>query len=183
MNNRLKKFLKEYAELERGVQALVSAQCCESCGLCTARCCRADICEEALDSPFLQALHGKKELDSDRYGFLTECGCGLEIGRPPVCYEFFCDEILEAQPDELRRDVLRILGYLPTFTGENALDDTHLVEIMQVEQLDGINFQTLENQLQQSFHALEIIRTFYNDGVLPEGSRRVLERIPVPVTD
>ncbi|MCC7299484.1 MAG: hypothetical protein IT583_00185, partial [Verrucomicrobia bacterium] len=99
MNSKLIRLLGKYKELERDVQELVSAQCRDVCALCTACCCRADLCEEALESPFLHAAHGRDELESDRYGFLTETGCSLEIGRPPVCYEFFCDELMAAQPD------------------------------------------------------------------------------------
>ncbi|MCU0856997.1 MAG: hypothetical protein MUC65_01150 [Pontiellaceae bacterium] len=179
MNSRLNHLLEEYADLERGVQGLISAQCRETCELCTARCCRADICEEALDSPFLQTLHGHTELESDRCGFLTEYGCSLEIGRPPVCYEFFCEEILESQPDELHRDVLRILGRLPAFAGEQAHGKTHLVEIMQEDRLEKLNFQTLEKRLHQSFRMLEIIRTFYIEGTLPEDACKTLRQIPV----
>lgn len=159
MKTKLKHLIEEYIELERGVQELVSAQCRPVCELCTACCCRADLCEEALESPFLCAVHGRNELESDRYGFLTETGCALEIGRPPVCYEFFCDELMATQPDDLHRDLLRILGRLPTYAGENARGDTHLVEIMQEEELDRLSFQRLENRRQKSFEALACIRS------------------------
>ncbi len=179
MNAQLKKLIIQYSELERAVQELVSAQCREVCGLCTACCCRADLCEEALESPFLCAVHGRDELDSDRYGFLRETGCALEIGRPPVCYEFFCDELQAAQPDALHRNVLLVLGRLPAYAGANALGNAHLVEIMQKEQLDHLAFQRLEKQMQTANEALDCIRAFYNEGTLPEHSRRVFDRIAV----
>lgn len=177
MNTKLKHLIKEYAELEREVQVLVSAQCREGCELCTACCCRADLCEEALESPFLCAVHGRDELDSDRYGFLTETGCALTIGRPPVCYEFFCDELMAAQPDALHRDVLVVLGRLPAYAGENAHGEEHLVEILQAEELEHLAFQRLEKQMQNAREALDCIRAFYNEGTLPEYSSRVLQRI------
>jgi hypothetical protein len=177
MDSRLKHLLEEYAELERGVQELVNAQCREACELCTACCCRADLCEEALESPFLRLLHSRDELESDRYGFLTETGCALELGRPPVCYEFFCAELLAAQPDDLQRDLLRILGRLPTYAGQNAYGSASLAEIMDKEELEHLAFQRLEKQLQESFQALEILNTFYNTGALPNDANRVLNRI------
>ena len=177
MNSQLKHLLEEYAELEQAVQELVSAQCREVCELCTACCCRADLCEEALESPFLRLLHGRDELESDRYGFLTETGCALELGRPPVCYEFFCAELLAAQPDNQQRELLCILGRLPAFAGQNAYGDAPLAEIMQEEELEHLAFQRLEKQLQESFKALEILRTFYNTGALPNDADRVLDRI------
>ncbi|MDK2858323.1 MAG: hypothetical protein PWQ89_1442 [Verrucomicrobiota bacterium] len=183
MEPKVKDLLEEYAELERGVQELISAQCRDACELCTACCCRADICEEALLSPFLRALHGRKELESDRYGFLTETGCVLEIGRPPICYEFFCSESLVAQPDDLHRDLLRILGRLPTHAGENASGDVHLVEILHEEQLEKAAFQRVKKQLQEAVEALNGIRIFFNEGTLSEQAGRVLRKITVLAND
>lgn len=178
MNTELKYLLEEYAALERGVQDLVRAHCCGVCGLCiVACCCRADICEEALESPFLQLLHQKTGLESDAYGFLTETGCSLPVGRPPICYEFFCEELLDAQPDDLHRRLLRILGALPTHAGQSAYGEAHLVEIMKEEALDHLAFQRLERQMQESFQALEILQAFFNEGTLPEDADRVLKRI------
>ncbi|MFA7256500.1 MAG: hypothetical protein WC047_02870 [Kiritimatiellales bacterium] len=184
MNSRLKNLLEEYAGLERGVQELVSAQCGPVCGLCTvACCCRADICEEALESPFLRLLHKQDTLDSDRYGFLTETGCALPAGRPPICYEFFCEELLNSLPDEKCRELLKILGRLPTHAGQNALGDAHLVEIMQKAELEHLAFQRLEKQLQESFQCLEILRRFFNKETLPEDAGRVLNRITLNELD
>ena len=183
MKTELKHLLEEYAELERGVQELISALCREVCALCTACCCRADLCEEALENPFLRLLHGRDELESDRYGFLMETGCALELGRPPICYEFFCAELLAAQPDDLQRDLLRILGRLPAYAGQNAYGDAPLAEIMNEEELEHLAFQRLEKQLRESFQALEILNTFYNTGALPEDSRRALDRITVSSED
>lgn len=177
MFSKLKKFTARYGELERAVQELVNEQCCSLCGQCTQICCRADICEEAIGSPFLRLLNGRKELDSDRYGFLTETGCALPVGRPPVCLEYFCDDQMYHQPDETHERVLRTLGALIAHAGRNAIDDSHLVEIMQEEQLKEVNFQTLEKNLDESFQALEVIRAFYGNGTLPDGAGRTLERI------
>jgi len=183
MQNPLKNLIGEYVTLERSVQELVSAQCRKVCELCTACCCRADLCEEALESPFLRAVHGRNQLESDRYGFLTETGCGLEIGRPPVCYEFFCDELMAAQPDALHREVLLVLGRLPTYAGEHAHGDAHLVEILQEDDLEHMAFHRLEKQFQNAHEALACIYAFYNEGALPEHSRRVLSRITVSSED
>jgi hypothetical protein len=184
MKTELKHLLEEYAELEHGVQKLVSAQCGPVCGLCTvACCCRADICEEALESPFLSLLHRKASLESDAYGFLTETGCALDIGRPPICYEFFCEELLDSQPDDQHRELLKILGRLPTHAGENAHSEAHLVEIMQEEELEHLAFQRLEKQLQESFQCLEILQSFFNEGTLPANADRVLGRISVSSED
>ena len=177
MNPKLKQFIDRYAELEREVQRLVTGLCYELCAQCTQICCRADICEEAIESPFLRLLNERRELDSDRYGFLCETGCALGVGRPPVCLEYFCDDQMYHQPTPMHEKVLRTLGALVAHAGRNAIEDTHLVEILQEEVLEEVDFQTLEKNLDESFQALEIIRAFYNDGTLPDDADRVLDRI------
>ena len=176
MKPELNHLLEEYTELERGVQELISAQCSPVCELCTACCCRADLCEEALGSPFLKLLHGRDSLESDRYGFLTETGCGLEIGRPPICYEFFCDELMAAQPDDLHRDVLRVLGRLPAYAGENACGEIHLTEIFNKEKLRHLAFHQLESRLLEALEALACIRSILN-GTTDPGEIRKLSYI------
>lgn len=173
----LKQFIEHYTELERSAQQLLNEQCCGLCSICTQICCRADICEEAIESPFLRLINKRSGLDSDRYGFLTETGCALSGGRPPVCLEYFCDDQMYHQPDEIHARVLRTLGALIAHAGRNAIEDTHLVEIMQPDQLKEVDFQTLEKNLDESFQALEIIKGFYHNGTLPDDADRVLNRI------
>jgi len=177
MNPKLNQFVERYTELEREVQKLVTGLCNSLCSQCTQICCRADICEEAIESPFLRMINGRTELDSDAYGFLTPTGCALEIGRPTVCYEYFCYDHLYYQPDEIHVKVMRVLGALPAHATRNAIGDAPLAEILQEEKLDQADFQTLEKQLDESFQALEIIKTFYSDNSLPDASEQLLDRI------
>jgi len=177
MNPNLKQFIERYIELEREVQRLVTGICFELCAQCTQICCRADICEEAIESPFLRLINKREALDSDAYGFLTPTGCGIKIGRPTVCYEYFCYDHLYYQTDETHEKVLRVLGALPAHATRNAIGDSPLSEILQEEKLNDVDFQTLEKQLDESFQALEIIKTFYNEETLPEDADRVLDRI------
>ena len=161
--------LRRYAEIEREVQLLIGSRCGAVCELCSSCCCRADICEEAFESPFLKKLHGQSADStafSDGYGWLTEHGCGLAIGRPPVCYEFFCDELLASQPDETHRYVLRLLGTLVSYIGRNALGHTHLVEITNEADLDRLSFEHIKGKLNQAIAALEHIRLFHDNGFL-----------------
>lgn len=167
-------FLQLYAELEEGVRDLIAARCGDFCGLCTACCCRADICEEAIESPFLKSIHRRAVMDSDAYGFLDTAGCALKAGRPPVCYEFFCEEILAAQEDALHRDLLRVLGRLPSLVGEKALGEAHLVEMMDEERLDQVDYGTLVRRARRALDALDRIRRFYQTGSLDASSRELL---------
>ena len=173
----LKSFIEQYTKLEHGVQELLRGQCTSLCMQCTICCCHTHICEEAIESAFLKLVHQQTNQFSDSYGFLSEKGCILQQGRPPVCYEFFCDDQIYFQSDELHGEILRILGALPNHATQKALGDQPIVEIMKEEALDDLNFQGLEKQLQESFQALEIIRTFYNEGTLPEASLQVLKQI------
>lgn len=173
----LKHFIERYTKLEREVQRLVTGICYELCAQCTQICCRADICEEAIESPFLRLINQRTALDSDAYGFLTPTGCGIETGRPTVCYEYFCHDHIYYQPDDLHAKIMRILGALPAHATRNAIGDAPLAEILDEEKLNEADFQTLEKQLDESFQALEIIKTFYNEETLPDDADRVLDRI------
>jgi len=177
MNDRLKTLIEQYTELEHGVQELLREQCQTLCGQCTLCCCDAIICEEALESAFLKLLHKETGLFSEQYGFLSPTGCSLKQGRPPTCYEYFCDDQIYFQPDELHGEILQILGALPNHATRKALGDQPLAEIIKEEALDQLNFQTLEKQLQESFQALTIIQTFYQENVLPDPSYSALKNI------
>ncbi|MBI9019762.1 MAG: hypothetical protein JEZ10_00700 [Verrucomicrobia bacterium] len=183
MNALLKNLIEQYTRLELDVQELVNAQCNELCVQCGICCCTAIICEEAIESPFLKLVHQQSNLFNDRYGFLTEKGCLLDAGRPPVCYEFFCADQLFHQPDELHGKLLRILGALPNHAGKQALGDIHLVDIRNENDFERLNFQGLEKQLQESFQCLEILRGFFNEKTLPEDAGRVFDRISVSTDD
>ena len=79
--NSFEDFLEAYAELERSVKTLMGKLFSDTCALCTACCCRVDICEEATQSAFLSRLLkrqglGAKDLD-DRYGWLDQSGSRL----------------------------------------------------------------------------------------------------------
>lgn len=177
MNDTLKTYIKQYTKLECGIRDLVSEKGQSLCASCTCCCCDTIICEEAIESPFLRMVHQQADQFSDQYGFLSETGCTLEKGRPPVCYEYFCDDHFYYQPDDLHAELLKILGALLNHATRNAQGDLPLAEIMQEEALAQLDFQHLEKQMQESLQALEIILTFYRDGTLPAKSYEALKRI------
>lgn len=161
--------LWRYAALEHDVQRLIGSRCGAACGRCTSRCCRTDLCEEAFESAFLKRLHGQNRdstMFSDRYGWLTEHGCGLALGRPPICYEFFCDELLAVQPDATHRYVLQVIGRLVSHIGRDALGHIHLVEITNENEFAGLSLESFKEKLNQARSALEHIRFFYDNRFL-----------------
>ncbi len=181
------KIIWRYAALEREVQLLIESRCRSICANClSACCCRADICEEAFDSAFLEKLHGEKKSTSrfsDRYGWLTERGCSLGLGRPPVCYEFFCDDVLSNLTSDTHRYVLTVLGKLVSHSGENALGTKHLIEIRDEEELEQVDFDQFLKQLNEAKSALEHIHYFYNNGELEHDGLEQLSKIELPLAE
>ena len=133
-----------YAELEGEVQQVIGNLFGSVCSLCTSTCCTPDICEESLDSAFLRKIREFLQPQAffcERYGWLAENGCTLKCGRPPVCYGFFCNEIIDSLPESARAD-LRELGRIVSDVGSRALGSRHLVELSE-EDLERINCERL----------------------------------------
>ena len=159
--NDLNKVMDAYAELEQGVRQVIGGLFGSVCALCTSTCCTADICEESLDSAFLRALRERCQPDAvfcDRYGWLGERGCILKCGRPPVCYGFFCNEILDSLT-EAQRINLRTLGRIISQVGERALGGNHLVEIMNVADLQRLNCDRLLRRIADGQRLLAEVAT------------------------
>jgi len=173
--------LKPYAELESSIQQLMTELFSETCGMCTSCCCRADICEEAGESAFLSLLLEQQELSpadmDDRFGWLDLHGCSLEYGRPPVCYIYFCDELLARLPDDESRHVAKTLGRLMNHIGQNASGEWHLVEIMDAADLEKVDPAPLSQRMEEAQTAFEVIEEYVQTGRLSVSSRGILDII------
>jgi len=173
--------LDPYAELETSIRQLMTQLFSETCGMCTACCCRADICEEAMESAFLSKLLEKQGLSvvdmDDRYGWLDIDGCSLEYGRPPVCYTYFCDELLARLPGDDSRHVAQTLGRLMNHIGQNALGDWPLVETMNPNDLDKVSTDGLFQRLEEAQAAFEVIEEYTQTGRLSTSGRGILSAI------
>ncbi len=173
--------LEPYAELEISVRKLMAQLFSATCGLCTACCCRADICEEATSSAFLSMLLERQGLSiaqmDDRYGWLDVDGCSLEYGRPPVCYTYFCDELLDRLPDDEARHIAQTLGRLMNHIGEGALGDWHLVEIMKPDDLGKVSVDGLFQRMEEAQAAFEVIEEYLQSGRLLASEREILSTI------
>jgi hypothetical protein len=177
MNDALKSYIEQYTECETGIRELISMKGGSLCAQCTRCCCDIVHCKEAITSPFLKQVHKQAEQFNEQNGFLSPTGCALEKGRPPVCYEYFCDDHFYYQPDELHAEILKILGTLLNHATRNARGNTPLEEIIQEEEIDLVDYELLKNQINESLQALEIIRTFYREGTLSETSLQKLRKI------
>lgn len=152
--------LKAYTELEGAVGEYISELFGGTCALCTSSCCTPDICEESLDSAFLKSVRAVHEPDAlfcDSYGWLTERGCALKFGRPPVCYGFFCNDIVDSL-NEHEQDVIRVLGRLLSWIGEKASAGRHLVEIMDAADLNQLNLAKIMKRIKVARLALDGVK-------------------------
>ncbi len=179
--NPIEDLLEPYAELEAGIRQLMVRMCGDICGMCTVCCCRADICEEAIESAFLHKLLKRQGLTADqmddRIGWLDLQGCSLEYGRPPVCYAYFCDELLARFDNDDTRHAARTLGRLIHHVGQDALDGWHLVEIKRDDDLTKIDADLILNRLKDAQSAFEVIERYMQTGHLDRSDRNVLSLI------
>ena len=173
--------LEPYAELETAIRQLTVQLFSDTCGMCTACCCRADICEEATGSAFLSLLLERQGLQMDgldeRFGWLDLHGCSLEYGRPPVCYAYYCDELLARLPDDEARLATRVLGNLVDHIGQNALGGWHLAEIMNPPDLEKVDFEGIYRRLEEAQAAFEVVGHYLQSGRLSAADRETLAMI------
>jgi hypothetical protein len=179
MTDALKTYIEQYTELELGMRELINRKGNSLCAQCSCICCDVVMCIEGIKSPFLKLVHQQADQYDEQKGFLSDTGCILKKGRPSVCYEYFCDDHFYYQPDELHAEVLKIIGALLYHATRHAKGDLQLEDIVTEEELDHLDFEQLEKQMKESLHALEIIRTFYRDGTLPDESYKALKRIQI----
>jgi hypothetical protein len=180
MTTHLTKILKEYAAFESEVRQQMADLCAPHCSICERVCCRPEYCRESIDSPFL-ALLNSKALQITAYsaecGWLAPTGCALSTGRPPVCYQFNCQKIFDALSDDNHRYVLSVLSELVPHVGKRASGTTHLVEIMDVSQLERMKINRFRKRLAEARNALEAIRSFAENRRLPDSALEALKRI------
>lgn len=149
----IEKIIHQYTSFETDVREAIETLCAPYCRDCVNICCKPTFCQETIDSPFLSRLREKfppKIRYSNKHGWLTEKGCALLTGRPPVCYEFFCRDILTALSDDSRRHDIEALGRLISHIGKNALGSRHLVEIMTSDKLHRVRYSRFERRLAEA---------------------------------
>jgi hypothetical protein len=183
MTTVLSKMIKEYMAFETIVRLQITVICAPHCSNCRTLCCGPDYCRENIDSPFLRAISSKNQLPKafcPEHGWLTPAGCALTSGRPPVCYQFNCDTILDALPGELARYLIRVLSNLIPYIGRRALGNRHLVEIMDPVQLNRVKLERFGRRLGEARRALQIIQSFNRYGNLKASSLAALSKVLPP---
>lgn len=159
----LNKIVEKYIDFEKRLRAFMDTICAQHCRNCDDVCCRQEFCRETIESPFLSLLREKApplETYSSEFGWLTETGCALCMGRAPVCYEFLCTDILASQKTKFDRSMIKVLSALINHLGKNALGPRHLVEILHKEDLHRLRLARFEKRLNDAEAGLNVVTTY-----------------------
>ena len=148
-DGKLKKLFDDYIFLEKEIQKLIFPISRSFCSKCLGNCCREEICKESIDSTFLSILTGKQKIRfNSQNGWLGPLGCKLDYGRPLVCYEFFCEDILKtclfrsSNINSIINDFISI--------GNRAYGNTHLLCIDNLDILSS-------NKINQIMYKISLI--------------------------
>lgn len=125
--------------------------CSSACSTCTGCCCRKEICAESVESVWLKLVwetfdQGVPEYN-DSTGWLSQEGCQLPVGRPPVCYEYFCSRLLGEIRTGFHLDVLQRISKLVSHVGEKALGSKHLITLSYKQIMTSLNYEKLMNRI------------------------------------
>jgi len=175
--------LKQYACFESKVQKEITTRCSQYCSSCSHICCTPEFCQETLESPFLSLVR-KRFSPYARYmknrGWWSENGCTLSFGRPPVCYEFMCNDIIDDQPTDSDLYTIKILSKLISHVGKNALGRLHIVEIMKERHLHNIQHTRFEKKLSEAKAAFIAVKLLYTHNCIDNNSLKTLSKILRP---
>ncbi len=168
-----------YVALELDIQSTIAGLFGQDCAICTSTCCTPDICEESCDSAFLRAVRQRYEPEAlfcDRFGWLTERGCALRSGRPPVCYGFFCNEIIATLSEHDKR-VIRVLGRILSWVGERAIGPQHIVEPTDDGELSKLKVGRVLERIDQGHEALAGVQNDLGGEPVTENQRDAMQRV------
>jgi len=180
MATELSKILKDYAAFETSVRRQIAYICAPHCSVCQSVCCGPEYCRETIDSPFLNLVRSNSQPDkafSAERGWLASTGCALSAGRPPVCYQFNCNKIIDGLPTNQHRYLFRVLSNLVPYIGKRSLGTRHLIEIMDPAHLKKIKHERFVKRLGEARKALQVIQSCKQHGLLPASSRTILSKI------
>jgi len=176
----LEQVLKDYAAFESEVRVFSSKLWFHWCSNCREACCKALYCRETFESPFLFLLlkkHSHQVSNSTQKDWLSEAGCKLSVGRPPVCYEFLCANILNAQQTGMQRYAIIVLSKLVSHIGKRALGSRHLIEVMDPADLKKIKYSRFQKRLLEARNAFDVVQLFLNGHKLENDALKVLTKI------
>ena len=178
--DRLEHILREYAAFESEVRVFSSELWFQSCSNCREVCCKAVYCRETFESPFLFLLlkkYSHQVYNNTQKAWLGEAGCKLSVGRPPVCYEFLCSNILDAQRTGMHRYAMIVLSKLISHIGKRALGSRHLIEVMDPADLKKVRYSRFQKRLSEARNAFDVLQLFFSGHNVSNNALRVLSKI------
>jgi hypothetical protein len=176
----LEHILREYAAFESEVRVFSAELWFQWCSNCREVCCKAVYCRETFESPFLCLLlkkNSRQVSNSTQKDWLGEAGCKLSVGRPPVCYEFLCVNILDARQTEMQRYAMIVLAKLICHIGKRALGSRHLIEVMDLADLKKVRYSRFEKRLSEARNAFDAVQLFFSGHKLENDTLKVLSKI------
>jgi hypothetical protein len=180
----LDRIMKKYAAFEKRVQKQIIRRLGPYCAECEGSCCTATICRESTESPFLVRLRKVYQPDvryQKRRGWQRKNGCALEVGRPPICYEFICNDIERDHAAPLDRYMVKVLCRVISHTGVRADGPLHLVDITNESDLEAVSYQRFTKRLGEAEEAFKLVRSFYAGKEVKPETFPALARIhPLP---
>jgi hypothetical protein len=176
----LEHILIAYATFESEVRVFSSELWFQWCSNCREVCCKSVYCRETFESSFLFLLlkkHSHQVSNGTQKDWLSEAGCKLSVGRPPVCYEFLCSNILDAQQTGMHRYAMIVLSKLISHIGKKALGSRHLIEVMDPADLKKINYSRFQKRLSEAHNAFDVVQLFFSGHKLENEALKVLSKI------
>jgi hypothetical protein len=182
-DSELCRIIEAYAAFEVEINAYAAKLWQPFCSACKSVCCKPEYCRESLESPFLARLrecyHPNRVFRSDA-GWLTETGCSLNRGRPSVCYQFLCDNILQAQVCDEQRYLMNVFSNLINHVGKRALGHRHLIAIMDCDRIEQLKYNRFAVRLNEARRAFEQLQRCWEQDFIDEGALKVLAKITPP---
>jgi len=136
-----------YVSLEEKITQRVSETAKPVCAECRETCCEEIICRESLHSTFLNRIIGFQDVQYDpEDGWMSAQGCRLGSGKPLVCHEFFCEDILKrfsSKAASIRELVSDFAGI-----GNKAYGNTHLLCIDDLETISGKKLFKMKSRIE-----------------------------------
>lgn len=179
----IRRIVEEYAAFEREINAYAAKLWQPFCSACKGVCCQPEYCRESIESPFLSRLResypSKRDYCPDM-GWLTEAGCSLSRGRPPICYQFLCENILQAQISDEQRYLMNVISDLVNHVGKRALGHKHLIAIMDPDRIEDLNYDRFAVRLNEAKRAFEHLQRCWERHTIDKSALQVLAAITSP---
>ncbi|MBW1834018.1 MAG: hypothetical protein JRI62_04280 [Deltaproteobacteria bacterium] len=154
-----------YLSLEKEILKRVSKISNPFCFKCQTKCCEEKICRESVESPFLSSLIKFQNIQYDqKNGWMSPQGCRLDYGKPLVCYEFFCEQILinkNFQASNIQQTIKEFI-----LIGNRAYGNTHLICV------DNLSSISPKKIFKISYQIGKLMEKLANETVAPDRKYR-----------